>query len=57
MNGPVQVFSKSGDDDIPIDHVNIGDNNGESYPTRIGSGETDSVQVNCFLDGSSLDAG
>jgi hypothetical protein len=51
VNGPVQVFSKNAGEDVPINHVNIGDNNGESYPTMIGWGATDSVQVNCFVDG------
>jgi len=46
--GPVVILDKPEGVDNPIAHINIGDNNGESYPSQIGWGDfPGSVSIVC----------
>jgi hypothetical protein len=42
-----KFFDKPSGFDVPVNHLNFGDNNGQSYPSQIGWGETNSVEVKC----------
>jgi hypothetical protein len=48
VQGPVFIVDKPSGVDNPITHINIGDNNGESYPSQIGWGDfSGSVSLEC----------